>query len=109
MYLTPDTSCMKFFLDKWGLAAGILLSAFEDGAALAPMVIDAALDYFFVGPELIGLTLMQSVVGMDQGLSDGDSFGEIDLANGPNDPAPAKPEPLDLWSATLITTAAGAR
>jgi len=54
MYLAPVTTVMKFFPDKRGLATGISLSAFGVGAALAPSLIDAALDFFFIAPEFIG-------------------------------------------------------
>lgn len=54
MYLTPVTSVMKWFPDRRGLATGIALSAFGAGAALAPSIIHALVDYFAAAPEFVG-------------------------------------------------------
>lgn len=54
MYLSPVSSVMKWFPDRRGMATGITLSAFGAGAALAPMIIDAAVSCFFLAPTLIG-------------------------------------------------------
>jgi MFS family permease len=54
MYLCPVTSVMKWFPDRRGLATGIALSAFGMGAAVAPALIHAALDFFSDAPEYIG-------------------------------------------------------
>ncbi|MGK3745921.1 MAG: sugar phosphate permease [Bacillariaceae sp.] len=45
---------MKWFPDRRGLATGIALSAFGVGAAIAPAMIHAAMDYFTVAPDFIG-------------------------------------------------------
>lgn len=54
MYLAPVTSAMKWFPDRRGLATGISLSAFGAGAAFAPGVIQACMEYFATSPEFIG-------------------------------------------------------
>ncbi|KAL7518960.1 hypothetical protein ACHAWX_003759 [Stephanocyclus meneghinianus] len=54
LYLTPVTSVMKWFPDKRGLATGIALSAFGAGAALAPSLIHALMDWFSIAPEFVG-------------------------------------------------------
>jgi MFS family permease len=54
LYLTPVTSVMKWFPDKRGLATGIALSAFGAGAALAPSLIHALVDWFAISPEFVG-------------------------------------------------------
>lgn len=45
---------MKWFPDRRGLATGIALSAFGVGAAIAPAMIHAAMEYFAVAPDFIG-------------------------------------------------------
>jgi MFS family permease len=54
LYLTPVTSVMKWFPDKRGLATGIALSAFGAGAAVAPSLIHALVDWFAISPEFVG-------------------------------------------------------
>ena len=45
---------MEWLPDRRGLATGIALSAFVVGAAIAPAMIHAAIDYFAVAPDFIG-------------------------------------------------------
>ena len=54
LYLAPITAVMKWFPDRRGLAAGVALSAFGAGAAIAPSVIQGCIDYYAVAPDYIG-------------------------------------------------------
>ena len=54
LYLPPVSTTMKWFPDRRGLAAGMTLSAFGVGAALAPGFIDVALSLHQVAPTYIG-------------------------------------------------------
>eukprot|EP00591_Stephanopyxis_turris_P002155 CAMPEP_0195530084 /NCGR_PEP_ID=MMETSP0794_2-20130614/32846_1 /TAXON_ID=515487 /ORGANISM="Stephanopyxis turris, Strain CCMP 815" /LENGTH=547 /DNA_ID=CAMNT_0040661505 /DNA_START=461 /DNA_END=2104 /DNA_ORIENTATION=+ len=54
MYLTPVSTCMKWYPDRRGFATGLALSAFGLGAAIAPPVIHTVLEYFFVMPHFLG-------------------------------------------------------
>ncbi len=60
MYITPVSAAMKWFPDRRGLATGIALSAFGAGAAVAPTVIHALVDYFFIAPDFVGDCLLTS-------------------------------------------------
>ena len=58
MYITPVSAAMKWFPDRRGLATGIALSAFGAGAAVAPTLIHALVDYFFIAPDFVGDCLL---------------------------------------------------
>jgi MFS family permease len=54
LYLAPIGNLLRWFPDKRGLAAGVTLSAFGMGAALAPLPIHALLAHFAQAPEFVG-------------------------------------------------------
>ena len=64
---------MEWLPDRRGLATGIALSAFVVGAAIAPAMIHAAIDYFAVAPNFIGPLVSTGGGGVGGGVVIGDS------------------------------------
>ena len=54
LYLPPVSTTMKWFPDRRGLAAGLTLSSFGVGAALAPGFIDTAITFHQHLPTFVG-------------------------------------------------------